>query len=1035
MLRAIVSFSVRHAGVVTGLAIAGLIYGCFSLNKAQYDVFPEFAPPQVTIQAEAPGLSPEQVEMLVTQPIENTINGVSGIESLRSSSIQGLSIIKVNFDPRSDVYLNRQVVSERLSTTQLPQGMKPPVLTPLTSSTSIVLAIGLSSESKSLQALRTEADWTIKQRLLAVPGVAKVTVFGGEVKQLQIQLKPEQLTRYNLSLDEVLAAARRATGIQGAGFIDTPNQRILLQTDGQAATAEALARTVLLRGTGEAIDLNITLGDVATVTEGAEPRVGAAAIMGKEGVVIQVSSQYGANTREVTHKVEKALDELAPVLKAGNITLYRQLFRPANFIETAIGNIQSDLLVGAALVVIVLFLFLSHTKSALISATAIPLSLLAAVAVLNYYEFTLNTMTLGGLAISIGAVVDDAVIDVENILRRLRENRTLQLGKSRLRTVLEASIEVRSAVVFATVAVILIFLPVLTMSGLGGRLFAPLAIANIAAILASLVVALTITPALCMLFIRDRDTETHESHFAAWLKPSYVRVLAGISHAPGRLLFFVGVLFMGSVAAVPFFEGKFIPELREGHFIVHMATIPGTSLDESLRIGNQVTQALLKLPFVRSVSQQVGRAEAADDTWGTHYSEFDVDLKPLQGEEAEQAQFEIRQVLAKFPGVNFAVKPFLTERVEETLSGYTAEGVLNIYGPELDTLDKLADETLPILQSIPGAANVQLQSPPGTPQLNIRLRPDALAYFGLDAVDVLSAIRVAYQGETASQVYLGNQVVDVNVVLSPDARRSVVQVGDLPVRTPSGTIVKLSQLADIGMAAGRYVVLRDGARRVQTITFDVGGKDLSRFIAEARKKIAESVTFPLGTYITFAGAAEAQANAKRDLMMHSLLAGLAIVALLAIVMDNGRNLSLILLNLPFALIGGVLAVLTTGGVLTLGGLVGFVTLFGISLRNSVMMISHFEHLVLAEGHPWNMQTVLRGASERLLPILMTALVTALGLLPLAIGSGDPGREIEGPMAIVILGGLATSTLLNLFMLPGLAWRFAKFEQPEDDAAN
>ena len=1030
MLRSIVAFAVRHASVVTGLAIGALIYGGYSLSHAQYDVFPEFAPPQVTIQTEAPGLSPEQVDVLVTQPVENAVNGVSGIESLRSSSIQGLSLIRVYFDVGSDVYLNRQVVAERLSAvaSQLPQHVKPPEMTPLTSSTSTVLVAGLTSETRSLKELRADADWVVKQRLLAVPGVAKVTVFGGEVTQLQIQLKPEQLIRYGLSVADVLETARRATGVQGAGFIDTPNQRIVIQADAGVATAEALAKTSLLRGSAENIDLNITLGDVAVVTEGAEPPIGAAAIGGREGVDLSVSSQYGANTRTVSAGVEQALQELSPRLQADGITLHPHLFRPADFIETAIGNIRTDLLIGAALVVIVLFAFLGHVRSAVISALAIPLSLITAVAVLNYFGYTLNTMTLGGLAIAIGAVVDDAVINIENILRRLREQHGLKPERSRQRIILDAVIEVQGAVVFATVAVIVVFLPVLAMSGLGGRLFAPLAVANILAIFASLVVALTVTPALAVLLIRPGTAETRESAFVAQLKSRYSSLLAAVERAPVRVLAFAGVLFVGALAALPFLKGQFIPELREGHFIVHMSAIPGTSLAESLRIGNRVTGALLKLPFVRSVSQRAGRAERADDVWGTHYSEFEVDLKPLKREESDAAQ--VRETLAQFPGLNFAVKPFLTERVEETLSGYTAEGVLNIFGPDLDSIDKLAGKILPLLQALPGAANAQLQSPPGTPQLNIRLKPEALAYWGLDPVDVLSAVRVAYEGETVSQVYRGNQVVDVSVLLSPAARASVTQVGELPIRAPSGSVIHLAQLADISMSAGRYVVLRNGARRVQTITFDVGGGNLADFISQAKENIAKSVIFPPGTYLTFAGAAEAQQRAQRDLLLYSALAGIAILGLLAVVMRNSRNLGLIVLNLPFALIGGVLAVVMTGGILTLGALVGFVALFGISLRNSVMMMAHFQHLVLVEEQAWNLQTALRGASERLLPILMTALVTALGLLPLAIGSGNPGREIEGPMAIVILGGLATSTLLNLLVLPVLALRFAQFAAPE-----
>lgn len=1028
MLRGIIGFSVRHAAVVAGLALAALGYGVANLGNAPYDVFPEFAPPQVTIQTEAPGLSPEQVEQLVTQPLENAVNGVSGIESLRSQSIQGLSVIRINFDLHSDVYRIRQLVAERLSAARsaLPQGVQPAQISPLTSSTSIVLMLGLTSETKALLDLRSAADWTVKQRLLVAPGVAKVAVFGGEVRQLQIQIDPARLKRYNLSLAEVAEAARRATAVQGAGFIDTPNQRIVLQTEGQAPTADALAQSVLLRGTGENVELNIRLGDVATVAEAPEPRIGAAAIGGQAGVVLVVSSQFGANTRQVTGAIEAALDELEPLLKADGIALHRDLFRPAGFIDTAVGNITHDLLFGLGLVVAVLFVFLGHVRSALISAAAIPLSLVTAAAVLAWSGNTLNTMTLGGLAIAIGAVVDDAVINVENILRRLRLAGASAAAQPRLRVILDATVEVQGAVVFATVAVVLVFLPVVTLSGVGGRLFAPLALANIAAMLASFVVALTVTPALTVLLVNHGGEESGESRVAAWLKARYAALLEWVNRKPGPLLAGLGLLLLGSLAALPFFQRSFLPELREGHFVVHMSAVPGTSLDESLRLGRRVAQKLLALPFVRSVSQQAGRAERADDTWGTHYSELDVDLKPLSGEEAEQAQAALREALTGFAGVNSAVKTFLTERVEETISGYTAGGVLNIYGADLDAVDRLAGDILPILRALPGAVNVQLQSPPGMPQLTLRLKPEALSYWGLGAADVLAAIRVATEGETVAQVYRGNQVVDVSVVLSPAARASPLQIGDLPIKAPSGAIVKLAQVADIGMSSGRYVVLHDGARRVQTITFDVGGGDMAVFIAAARDKIGASVKFPSGSYIAFAGATEAQRRTQRDLLINSALAGLLIVALLGVVMDSGRNVLLLLLNLPFALLGGVLAVALTGGALSLGALVGFVTLFGISLRNSVMMMAHFRHLVFIERQPWGWPTAMRGASERLLPILMTALVTALGLLPLAMGSGEPGREIEGPMAVVILGGLVTSTLLNLLVLPALALRFGVF---------
>lgn len=1028
MLTRIVQFSLQFRGVILTLAAILLVYGGHTLTKAQYDVFPEFAPPQVSIQTEAPGLSPEQVEALVTQPIENAINGVSSIESLRSSSIQGLSVVKVTFELGSDIYRDRQAVAERMATLAglLPQGVKTPIMTPLTSSTSVVLSFGLTSDKLSLMELRTQADWVVKQRLLAVPGVARVTIFGGDVRQLQVQLLPEKLRYYNLAFEDVVAVAQKATGILGAGFIDTPNQRITLQTEGQASTQERLANTVLLRGSGEAIDLNITLADVAKVKEASEPPAGLATVMGKNGIVVSVSSQYGANTLEVTRRSEEAITELKPALEAQGITVSDATFRPANFVETAIGSVKSALLLGAVLVIAVLFLLLNHMRSALITAMAIPLSLVSAAAILHYFGYSLNTMTLGGLAIAIGGVVDDAVIGVENVLRRLRENQRRSQPRSRFQVILDASVEVRTPVVFASIAIILVFLPVLTMTGLGGRLFAPLGIAHSIAILMSLLVALTVTPALCILFLQNKDTGDHETRFVRWLKAGYRRRLERIERAPGFLLLLVVVLTIGSIATLPFMSSKFIPELREGHFIVHMTAIPGTSLEESIRIGNQVTNVLMQLPFVRSVTQQAGRAEQADDTWGTHYSEFDVDLKPLSGREMEKAEIALNKALEDFPGLHFFVNTFLAERVEETISGYTAGVALKIYGPGLDALDKAANDVLDVLKSMPKAINVQLQSPPGTPQLSIKLRDKDLKYWGFDAMDVLNAVRLAYQGETVAQVYEGNVVTDVAVILEPHTRQDITTVKDLPLRSPSGSYVKLEQLADIKQTSGRYVVLRDSTRRVQTITFDVAGQDESAFIAEAKKSIADKVKLPASAYVVFTGTAEAQAKSRHDLMLHSLMAGLGIVMLLSIVMGNRNNLLLVLANMPFALVGGVFAALLTGGVLSLGAMVGFVTLFGITLRNSVMLIAHYEHLVSEEGERWNLATVLRGSSERLLPILMTALVTAIGLLPLALGSGDPGKEIEGPMAIVILGGLITSTVLNLLVLPTLALRFGRF---------
>lgn len=1027
MLTAIVRFSLRFRGIILALALALLGYGFYTLRQAKYDVFPEFAPARVSIQTEAPGLSPEQVELLVTQPIENAINGVSGIDSLRSNSIQGLSVVVVVFQTGSDIYRNRQLIAERLSNIagQLPQGVRPPAMTPLTSSTSVVLEIGLTSDRESLMDLRTTADWTIRPRLLAVPGVANITVFGGEIKQIQIQFRPEKLIQYNLAIEDVLAVAQKATAILGAGFMENRNQRLILQSEGQSLSPAQFADTVVVHQKGG----NVTLGQVADVREAPAPPFGAAAVGDKAAVQLVILAQYGTNTTDVTGRVEQALGDLRPALERNGIRMNANLFRPANFVTTAVDNIRSSLLLGAVLVVVVLFLFLFNFRAAAISCTAIPLSLLVAVIVMSRMGFTLNTMTLGGLAIAIGEVVDDAVIDVENILRRLRENAASDQPRSIFRVVLDASIEVRSAVVYATFAVALVFIPILTLSGLAGRLFAPLGIAYIFSILASLITALTVTPALSLTLLGRHRTGRNEPPVIDWLKTRYLSLLAGVERAPRLVMAAVILVTALGIAAVPFFASSFLPELREGHFVIHMAAVPGTSLTESLRIGGEVRAALSKLGFVRAVGQRVGRAEQSEDTWGTHYSEIDVDLKPLSGEEAEGARAEISKALSQFAGVTFSVKTFLTERIEETLSGYTAAVVVNIFGPDLNELDEKAQQVARVLGAVPGATELQLQSPPGTPQIAVNLRPQELTRWGFDPVTVLSAVKTGFEGERVGQVYQGNRVFEVSLILPPEERNRIHSIGRLQLKNSDGIYVPLGQLANIYQTSGRYVILHDGARRVQTITLNVAGRDLNFFVQDAQQQIAAKVTFPAGMYTQFTGTAAAQAQSRHDLLVHSLLAGLGIVLLLSIVLMNWRNLLLVLANIPFALVGGVLAVFATGGMLSLGSMVGFVTLFGITLRNSIMLISHYEHLVAVEGMVWSFETAMRGASERLAPILMTALVTALGLLPLAIGSGDPGREIEGPLAMVILGGLVTSTALNLLVLPTLALRYGRFERP------
>ena len=1030
MLKAIVEFSLRLRGVVLALGLLAIAYGLYETYHAKLDVFPEFAPPQVVVQTEAPGLSAEQVEQLVTQRIEIALNGAAGLESIRSNSIQGLSVITLVFSDATDIYKARQIVGERLLevASQMPQGIGVPTMTPLTSATSMIISIGLTSKTLAPLDLRTFADWTLRPRLLSVPGVAKVSVYGVGERELQIQVDPARLVAYGIGITDVLTAVRAATGVRGAGFVETKNQRIVLQTEGQALTPDALGNGVLAYSEGASVRLR----DVARVQWAPAPQIGGALVMGKPGIVLLVSSQYGANTLQVTAGVDRALDDLKPAFEAQRVTLHPDLFRAATFIETAVHDVRSSLLLGGLLVAVVLVLFLYNVRTAFISLTAIPLSLLIAIIVLQRLGMALNTLTLGGLAIAIGEVVDDAIIDVENVFRRLGENRALGNPRRAFLVILDASLEVRSAVVYATFIVALVFLPVLTMSGVQGRIFAPLGFAYIFATLASLAVALTITPALC-LFLLPNAQAAEETAFVRRVKAQHMNLLERISAHTVLVIGGAVALCVIAIAALPFFGGSFLPKFQERSFVVHMVGIPGTSLAESTRMGGEVTKALLKNPFVARVSQHIGRAELGDDTFGPHYSEFDVRLKELDGKDVGDIQDKLRKTLGGLPGFAFSMNSFLTERIDETLSGTTADVAIKIFGDDLTVLDRQAGKVADLLSHIKGAADVRIESPAGMPEMIIRLLPSRLLQFGYRPLEVLDAIQTTYQGSAVAQLYEGNRFFGVSVILAPDHRRDPESVNELMIRNSGGALMPLDELASVHLAPGRYSILHDSAHRVQLVTCNVEDRDLTSFVRQAQREVRSQVPRSTGVYIEFAGAAQARAQSAHEIFFNSLIAAVIIGCLLYAAFGNVTNLLLVLANVPFALVGGVIAAWLTGGQLSLGSMVGFVTLFGITMRNSIMMISHFDHLVSAEGMTWGHDAAMRGASERLLPILMTALVTALGLLPLAIGSGAPGREIEGPMAIIILGGLFTSTALNLLVLPTLALRFGRFGKFDPNA--
>lgn len=1022
MMRWLVSVCVRHYGVVTVLSALALVLGCWGALRSSVDVFPEFVPSQVAIQTEAPGFAPQQVEELVTRPIENLVNGAAGLATLRSESIPGLSVITITFADGVDLYTARQGISERLSElgSSLPAGVSAPKLSPLVSSTMDLLKVGLVSDKVDSYTLRDTADWIIKPRLLAVPGVAHAIVFGGDVRQIQILPDPKKLAGFNITLTDISSAATAALALRGAGFIDTAAQRVLLKSPTPEPDIEALGQAVVTVRNS----VPVRLRDVAELKIAPALRFGDALIQGKPGVLLSLASQYGANTLTTTLAVEQALTDLEPALKAQGITMYRGLHRPANFIERALSDLEQSLMIAALLILVVLYLFLRDARAALIAFTAIPLSLLAAVLVLNRMGQTLNTMTLGGFAVALGVLVDDAIIGIENILRRMRINSTLEEPRPRLEVIREASLEVRGPVIYATAVVIAVFLPELFTSSIQGRFVGPLALAFMLAVVASLLVAMTATPALCALFLREHDAKP-EASWLTRLKGLQTRAVVAVGAHFKVVATVLIALVVLSVVALPFLGGTFMPDFREGHFVMQVSSsIPGTSLREMLGVGKRISAEVLSLPYVQTIEQQVGRAELSEDTWGPHRSEFHIELKPDATVDQSTAQEELRGILEQYPGIQSEVVTFLGDRISESLSGETAQVAIKVFGDDLDKLDQVGDQISAALASVDGIVDLQFKRQSGTPAISIEVSPQSVAAAGLRIQDVLDTIETAYAGATVGQTFRGVRTIDTVVLLPDSLREQPAQLGQLMVAGPMGP-VPLSQVANLRIGQDRYSIEHDGGQRRVSVTFNVSGRSLQTVVQEARGKIAQAVTLPAGVFLEFTGAAAAEQQTRDELMLYSGLALALIVMILFIAFHWRVNTWLVMANLPFSLVGSVLIIAVTGIGISLGTVVGLVTVFGVSARNAILQLAHYEHLVEHERLDWNIDTVLRGAHERLIPILMTATVTALGLAPLAFGINHPGQEIEGPMAITVLGGLMSSTLLNLVVLPALSHRFSR----------
>lgn len=1020
-MRWLVALCIRHCGVASALSLLAFLLGCYGASRAQLDVFPDFVPTTVDVQTEAPGFAPQQVEELITHPIENALNGAPGLATMRSQSIPGLSVVTITFDDGQEPHLARQAIAERLAElgSTLPEGAGTPRLSPLVSSTMDLLKIGLVSDKADAYALRDAADWLIKPRLLAVPGVAHAIVFGGRVRQIEIAPDLRKLASFGLTLTDVADSARASLAVRGAGFVDLEAQRVLLESPVPQPDIDRLGNALIMVRNSTPIHLR----DVATVQQRPALRSGDALIMGKPGVLISLASQYRANTLSTTLAVERALTELEPALRSQGITLYRRLHRPANFIERALGDLEHSLLIAALLIIVVLYLFLRDVRAAFIAFTAIPLSLLAAILVLDRFGYTLNTMTLGGFAVALGVLVDDAIIGIENVMRRMKQNAAAHSPRSRREVLLEASLEVRGPVIYATAVVIAVFIPELLASSVQGHFVGPLALAFILAVSASLFVAMTTTPALCTLLLRTPSSKP-QARWLTRLKDWQRSAISLIDVRLGVVLVGIGVVLAAVAATVPFLGGTFMPDFREGHFVIQaMSSTPGTSLDEMLRFGSRISQEILALPYVESVEQQVGRAELGEDTWGPHQSELHVELRPDAKVDPEVAQEALRKILEGYPGIQGEVVTFLGDRISESLSGETAQVAIKVFGTDLAALDSAGDHIVAALEGERGITDLQFKRQDNTPVLTIEPEAQRLAAAGLKTQDVLEAVESAYSGAVVGQTFSGVRTVGVVVRLPDEVRNRPEQLGRLLVSGAYGPM-PLSQVARLFLAEDRYAIEHDGGQRRVSVTFNVAGRALKDAVDEAKQRIAHSFALPSGTFLEFTGAAEAERQTRLELLSFSGAALALVVMILLVSLRWPANGWLVMANLPFSLLGSVLAIAVSGIGLSLGALVGLVTVFGISARNAILQLAHYEHMVEHEGVAWDLVSVVRGANERLTPILMTATVTALGLAPLAVGLHSPGQEIEAPMAITVLGGLVSSTLLNLLVLPVLAHRYS-----------
>lgn len=1025
MFDKIIRLALLHRIATLVIACIITLYGIWTLIALPVDVFPNLNRPTVTIMTEAGGLAPEEVETLVTLPIEVAVNGTPGLERLRSSSGVGLSVIYMEFAWGTDIYRNRQLVAEKLSLVQesLPEGLRP-TMGPISSIMGNIMVIGLTSENPNVSPiqLRTLADWTLRPRLLSISGIAQVIPIGGGVGQYQILLSSEELRKRNLDLESVESRLSVISQNTTGGFIDLGKQEYLIRNIGRVFSIEDLKTSVIGLFQGRPVQLQ----EVAKVVTAPKIKRGDGSVNASPSVILSITKQPGTSTIDLTHQIESALADLQKQLPEG-VKIHTQLFRQADFIEHAVENVQEALRDGAILVTIILFMFLLNLRTTFISLSALPISFAITALVFKFFELEINTMTLGGLAIAVGLLVDDAIVDVENVFRRLNENFKKPYPEPMLKVVFDASREVRNSIVFATIIIVLVFLPLFFMGGLEGRFFTPLGISFIVSLAASLLVSLTVTPVLCSyLLVKSSQEEHHDSRFVKKLKQWDLNVLTKVLERPKLVIIPSLVLFLLTLLAVPFFSKEFLPKFNEGTAMISVILPPGVSLAYSNEVGQQAEKLILETPEVKSVSRRTGRAELDEHAEGVNVSEIDIDFKE-EGRRREIVLEEIRKRLTsniKNAGIN--VGQPISHRLDHLLSGVNAQIVIKIFGTDLNQLRILAWQVYRAMQKVEGVVDLQVEPQVEIPQLKVHmLREDALKY-GITVGEISNQLEHVLQGNVKAQVIEGQRIIDVFSRFDDQSRGDVEKIKNIIVKTmPDATKVSLSSIADIFQSEGPNMINRQDMQRRIVVMANASGRGMDKIVNEVKKNVSDTVTLPEGYYITYGGQFESQQKAARLMLILGSLSLIAVFFLLYSHFKSGFIAVQIMLNIPLALIGSILAILMSDRTISIASMVAFVTLCGIASRNGIMMISHYLHLMAYEGEKFSKEMVVRGSLERLVPVLMTALAAILGLIPLVLSRGAPGKEILHPVAVVIVGGLFSSTILDMWVTPAIFYRYGR----------